>query len=248
MIHGSSSTQATWNPILDDLRKNYNVVTYDLRGYGNSPLGDKDYSMDQMIEDIEDVVKTRNLDKFVIVAHSMGVRIGVSYSAKYPERVMGLILIDLHVIPKTLDIVPNEKQHIEYLKSFKELHDTEDQVKQELDKYALRNRFDTWLADGRIKKFSDGKFFIPNTLYVGYLAAKYISNSPMTEEYFSKINAPILLFQAEKYSCITAEGLEQMKKLQPMMKYIYVPGSEHSIHRTHPKLLSMECQEFIKNI
>jgi pimeloyl-ACP methyl ester carboxylesterase len=247
LIHGSSSTQATWNPILDFLMKYYNVTTYDLRGYGESPLGDKEYSMDQMIEDIEYVVKIRCLDKFIIIAHSMGVRIGVSYAAKYPEKVQGLILIDLHVLPNPLNNISNETQHIEYLKSFKERHSTENEVKQELTKYNLENRFDAWLADGRIRKLHSGEFLIPNTLYVGYLARKNISNSPITQEHFSHLNCPVLLVQAEKYSCVSTEGIDHMKKLQPTMKHIYIPGSEHSIHRTHPEIFVDICHEFIAN-
>jgi hypothetical protein len=166
--------------------------------------------MDQMIEY---VVKIRCLD--------------ISYAAKYPERVQGLILIDLHVLPNPLNNISNETQHIEYLKSFKERHSTENEVKPELTKYNLENRFNVWLADGRIRKLHSGEFLIPNTLYVGYLTRKNISNSPITQEHFSHVNFSILLVQAEKYSCVSTERIDHMKKLQPTMKHIYIPGSEH---------------------
>lgn len=71
----------------------YHFVFYDQRGSLRSQCSDSLISVEAHIEDVERIRKSLGIEKAVIIGHSMGGFLGMSYLAKYPENVKGLILI-----------------------------------------------------------------------------------------------------------------------------------------------------------
>ena len=76
-------------------------VAIDCRGCGRSELGDpKEFTPDSIADDIKRLADTHPLlrdNKFVIVGHSMGGRVGISYTAKYPGDVAALVVEDMDI-------------------------------------------------------------------------------------------------------------------------------------------------------
>ena len=92
-VHGNGASSAQWRAQSEHLRATRRVVSYDLRGMGQSsvsPLGD--YSLGAMVTDLEAV--TARLPRFVLVAHSYGGAVAATYAARHPERVAGLVFVD----------------------------------------------------------------------------------------------------------------------------------------------------------
>ena len=67
------------------------MVYYDQRGSGSSQNA-ADYSLDRMVEDIEDLRQAMKLEKVYLLSHSFGGIIAFNYAKKYPSHVYGLIL------------------------------------------------------------------------------------------------------------------------------------------------------------
>ena len=55
LIHGIGASRQTWHKALPSLAAHFTVVTYDLRGHGESPLPDSDFVLDDLVEDLEKV-------------------------------------------------------------------------------------------------------------------------------------------------------------------------------------------------
>jgi pimeloyl-ACP methyl ester carboxylesterase len=92
-VHSFGGNTTQWKAQLDHLRKNRRAIAIDFRGHGESGLPvDGNYSCDSITQDIAAVVDALNLDKFVLVGHSMGGLSAVAYTSVYPERVAGLVL------------------------------------------------------------------------------------------------------------------------------------------------------------
>ncbi|TCD10325.1 alpha/beta fold hydrolase [Pedobacter frigidisoli] len=74
-----------------NLEKCLTMVYLDQRGSGHSQNA-KDYSLERVIKDIEEVRLKLGLKKVYILSHSFGGVLAVNYAQKYPENLSGLIL------------------------------------------------------------------------------------------------------------------------------------------------------------
>lgn len=78
-----------------NLESNLKMVYYDQRGSGRSGASvTNDYSVNRMVEDIEDLRKKLRAVKVYLMAHSFGGIIATSYAAKYGDHLKGLILVN----------------------------------------------------------------------------------------------------------------------------------------------------------
>ena len=93
-IHGVGSRKYSWNAVINKLKNNYLCVTYDLRGHGDSLLtGSNNFTMDDLIHDVEELRSHLNFKKINLVGHSLGGQIAPSYAKKYPERTKSLVML-----------------------------------------------------------------------------------------------------------------------------------------------------------
>ncbi|MCZ4242423.1 alpha/beta fold hydrolase [Pedobacter punctiformis] len=87
-----------------DLEKCFTMVYVDQRGSGHSQNA-KDYSLDRVIKDIEELRIKLGLNKVYVLSHSFGGVLAVNYAYQYPEHLSGLILANstaYFIGPKTL--------------------------------------------------------------------------------------------------------------------------------------------------
>lgn len=94
-VHSLAGNSAHWSGQLAHLRPTRRTVALDLRGHGQSETArNADYSMSAMAGDIEAVVDTLDIARFVLVGHSMGGGVALAFAGAHPERIAGLLLLD----------------------------------------------------------------------------------------------------------------------------------------------------------
>lgn len=93
LIHGIGAARETWAKALPILTPHFTVITYDLRGHGTSPLPDKPFGLDDLVDDVEWVRAQTGFDQVHVAGHSLGGMIGPAYARAYPDRVLSLGLI-----------------------------------------------------------------------------------------------------------------------------------------------------------
>ena len=93
-LHGFTGSTASWREIIKLLEGKYSTIAVDLTGHGksSSPEDVNRYSMEQQVEDLEELFTALSLDQFILVGYSMGGRIALAYTVNYPDRVSSLIL------------------------------------------------------------------------------------------------------------------------------------------------------------
>jgi pimeloyl-ACP methyl ester carboxylesterase len=95
LVHSMAGNISQWSAQLGHLRRTRRAVALDLRGHGRSdPPRTGDYSLTGMAADIAAVVDQLNLDKIVLVGHSMGGGVALTYAGAHPDQVAGLLLLD----------------------------------------------------------------------------------------------------------------------------------------------------------
>jgi len=94
-VHSLAGNSTHWAGQLQHLRPARRAVALDLRGHGRSePPKNDDYSIAAMAEDVATVVNTLGLGRLVLVGHSMGGGVALTYAGTHPDRVAGLLLLD----------------------------------------------------------------------------------------------------------------------------------------------------------
>ncbi len=91
---GLNSTQAGLHELAELLRRDYDVVTFDLRGHGMASAADR-YGFDAFLSDLVAVLAELDLPTApVLVGYSLGADLAVHYAAQCAHAVAGLVLID----------------------------------------------------------------------------------------------------------------------------------------------------------
>ena len=94
LSHSLACNHFMWNPQLEILEKDYQVLAYDTRGHGNSEVTTGPYTLDQLADDVIAMANELKIDQFHWVGLSMGGMIGQSLGLRYPERLIKLVLCD----------------------------------------------------------------------------------------------------------------------------------------------------------
>jgi long-chain acyl-CoA synthetase len=93
MLHGFGGYAMQWKNQLRALSDTNRCIAIDLRGHGRSDKPPTDYTVDEMIADIEHVLAALDVnDPFVLMGHSFGGALATTFAHRYPERVDRLIL------------------------------------------------------------------------------------------------------------------------------------------------------------
>ena len=94
LVHGYAGCAETWEHQINHFVRSYRVVAPDLRGHGQSDAPLTQYTMPELVADLDTIVTELDFpEKFVLVGHSFGGSIGVEYANAYPERLEKLVLI-----------------------------------------------------------------------------------------------------------------------------------------------------------
>jgi len=113
LLHGNPQTHVMWHKIAPQLAKEFTVVVADLRGYGDSskpPDGENhsNYSKRSMALDQVEVMHHFGFEKFAVVGHDRGGRVGHRLSLDHPDRITKLVVLDIVPTYTLLHNVNNE--------------------------------------------------------------------------------------------------------------------------------------------
>ncbi|MFW6050975.1 MAG: alpha/beta fold hydrolase [Myxococcota bacterium] len=94
LVHGLGSSRRRWADLAGRLRDaGHRVVTYDLRGFGESEPARTAYGVDDLVKDLSAVVRACDLPAFHLVGHSLGGMVAQRFALGRPDRLRSLTLV-----------------------------------------------------------------------------------------------------------------------------------------------------------
>lgn len=84
---------SVWRHWIDALGAHRSLVRYDERGCGLSDWDTDDFAFETWVDDLRVVVDDIGLERFPLIGISQGAAVAISFAARYPERVSGLVLV-----------------------------------------------------------------------------------------------------------------------------------------------------------
>lgn len=99
LLHGYLENLKMWESISEELSKFYKVISIDLPGHGKSKVYGEIHTMEFMAEKVKDVLSELQIDKSVLVGHSMGGYVALAFAELFPEKLKGFILLNSTSLP-----------------------------------------------------------------------------------------------------------------------------------------------------
>lgn len=93
LVHGIEDFALGLEPLAAAFRDDYHVVAFDLRGHGDSDKPGA-YTMGHFMADLHAVVAQLELDRPILVGHSLGGQIVCQYAGVFPEVPRAVVNVD----------------------------------------------------------------------------------------------------------------------------------------------------------
>jgi pimeloyl-ACP methyl ester carboxylesterase len=92
-IHGYGAKKEIWKTQVVDISKEFQTITFDIRGTGKSDRPNIPYTMKMLAEDVKGLMDFIGVEKVHLIGRSFGGMIAQNFVLQYPEKVEKLVLI-----------------------------------------------------------------------------------------------------------------------------------------------------------
>ena len=104
IIHGLFGMSDNWNSIGKKIADNFNVHIIDLRNHGRS-FHNNNFSYHDMSNDLQEYLFQHNIQKPILIGHSLGGKVAMDFCFKNAEKVKGLIVVDIAPVLPSSNVV-----------------------------------------------------------------------------------------------------------------------------------------------
>lgn len=100
LLHGNGENSGYFSHQIGEFSRHYHVYALDTRGHGNTPRGDKPFTIRQFADDLRAFMDEHNIQRANILGFSDGGNIALIFAMKYPNRVHKLIVDGANLKPE----------------------------------------------------------------------------------------------------------------------------------------------------
>ncbi len=242
ILHGLFGSSDNWQTIGKQFAENYTVYFIDQRNHGRSPHN-PEHNYAVMSDDLLELIQDENLDKVILLGHSMGGKTAMHFAITHPEKVEKMIVVDIG--PKKYPVTNQniidalEKVNLAELKTRKEVEEVliKDIIEQITLQFLLKNlywsdeknlawRFNLESLKANAKRISEATI-IPGTL----------------------LTMPVLFVKGGKSDHIFNADSKLINSMFANAKIVTIPEAGHWVHADKPKEFYEVVNEFLsKNI
>ena len=114
-LHGFCESKQVWEQFTQPLQIAYRVILLDLPGFGDNTALPTEFTMESFADYVQGVLINLNINKCVLIGHSMGGYIGLAFAEKFPEMLLGLCLFQSSALPDSAEKKQNRDRTIAFI-------------------------------------------------------------------------------------------------------------------------------------
>lgn len=238
ILHGLFGSLDNWMTLSKRLGEDFKVYVIDARNHGFSPHSDE-FNYEIMAEDLNEFITEHQLDKPIILGHSMGGKTAMQFAMNYPEMLSKLIVAD--IAPKSYPV-----HHETILEGMFALN---------FDIITSRKAADEELTK-HIPDLSTRQFILKNLYWKGKGQLAWKFNLPVINDNIEIVgfelnniipfNKPTLFVRGIKSSYILDSDFPRIKTVFPLA-IIEDIDSGHWVHAENPQMFIQILNHFLNN-
>jgi len=238
-LHGFPFNSSMWEPQIQHLSANYHILAYDHRGHGLSGLGTGHYTVEFFVDDLLDVVTSKNISNAFICGLSMGGYIALRAMEKFPERFRGLILADTRSETDTNEARLKRAANIKIVEEKGVSDFCEGFLKAILTPDTLQKNP---VVTDKVRKMI---MTTPPTAIMGTLLA--LAGRTDTTASLSKITVPTLILVGEKDAVTPPDAAKAMHEKIAGSKLVTIPHAGHVSNLENPEAFNQALLVFLNS-
>jgi pimeloyl-ACP methyl ester carboxylesterase len=246
-FHGFALNCHSWDEVAPALLQRVRLLAFDQRGHGLSDRARRieDYSRDAMVADIEGIVHALELDRPVVLGHSMGGMNAMTFAGRHPDRVRALVLVD--VGPEIR--VDGANEVLQFVRGPYELESLDAWVEHThryypyRSKEGIRRRLEVSLVEterGTLRKQYDERF-----------RQDFGGVEPSREDIWEAargIRCPTLLVHGGASPVLSLEMAQRFADEVEKVSFTSIQGAGHSVAGDKPAEFSRVVLEFLDQV
>ena len=246
-FHGFALNCHSWDEVAPALLQRVRLLAFDQRGHGLSDRAPemRGYSRDAMVADIEEIVRGLELDRPVILGHSMGGMNALCFAGRHPDRVRALVLVD--VGPEIR--VDGANEVIQFVQGPYELESLDAWVEHThryypyRSKEGIRRRLEVSLVEterGTLRKQYDERF-----------RGDFGGVEPSLDDIWDAaraIRCPTLLVHGGASPVLSLEMAQRFADEVEKVRFTSIPGAGHSVAGDKPAEFSRVVLDFLSEV
>lgn len=254
MLHGFPEFWYSWRHQIPEFAKYFQVVAVDLRGYNHSdkPKKRSAYVMDELVKDIEGIIKGLGYEKCILVGHDWGGAIAWNFAYTHPQMLEKLIVLN---IPHPGKLTQGLSTFRQLLRSwyilFFQLPFLPELCLQAGDYRMIEKNFKAAAIDKSLFTEEDIRAFKDAVIKPGALTAmlsyyRNIFNQKMLRKNWGIINIPTLIIWGENDTFFDKELTYETQNYVTSLQIKYVPNCNHWVQQEKPELVNHYIREFLQ--
>lgn len=116
LLHGFLENSSMWQVITEVLSKKYKIICIDLLGHGKTESLGYIHSMPVQAQMVKAVLNHLHLRKYILIGHSMGGYVALSFANQFASNIKGLCLINSTALADTIAKIKNRNRGIKVVK------------------------------------------------------------------------------------------------------------------------------------
>ena len=239
MVHGVTDIGLSWTTLTWKLQASYDIYMLDARGHGLSDPFTCSDDGETLIKDVVGAVKALNINKPILMGHSMGAATVMRVGAEYPDLARAIIMLDPFLIPFKPDTSKSQKKFSMFVEPEKQVAGNNQNYNDLVAKGHLENP--KWgMVDCQYWALSKKQYHGPYTIE----QAQSMRGTMSTGEALAKITVPSLILKADAPPEARKANEEAVKNL-PKVKLVHMDGAAHNLHHDQLENTVKEINEFL---
>jgi len=226
LLHGAAQTAHSFDEVAPDLARDHHVIALDQRGHGDSDWAPR-YERDAFAGDIAAVLDAHGCDAATLIAMSLGGLNAIAFAATRPERVRGLVVVD--VVPTVAAAGREAIGRQLAVHAF----DTFDAAVKQARAFNPRRTVANIRERLRhaMRKDADGRWIYKFDPAIGGAAGR---DPEALWWAVGRLRCPTLLVRGAESNILTAEGADRFVRMVPGSRVAVVAGAGHSVMGDNP--------------
>ncbi len=246
ILHGLYGSGDNWYSIARELSHQYCVYLPDQRNHGSSPH-DPEMNYEVLTRDLLQFIDDEHLEKVCLMGHSMGGKVGLLFTMKFPERVERLIVVDISLrnYNSTGSFHEQASVHQHIIDALTELDidsetrtEIDDRLSAKIDSKAVRQ-----FLLKNLKRSDDGSRFVwqLNLLSLADNLELLMDNVAVPGQ---TLSVPLLAIGGQRSGYIDSDDIEEFRKYFTDFR-IEMLNTGHWVHAEEPELFISLIRDFL---